>query len=197
MAKEEKNKTSIPFNAEQMEIINQMISQVKESSSRNGADAVSVYNTRDPKSIESVNVRQINGKFVIGFKNLQQNKFKNTPLWLTYKDDKIRGLTREPFITLILSENGKDKEELEMMLVDYVTTRDTFKAKCINVEVKEIVEDHGVLGSTGEYAVSVDDKGLPTSRPSVLAQTKREERVFTVELPGFESPVEFISDFLA
>ncbi len=84
-----------------------------------------------------------------------------------------------------------------MPLVDYMNEREYYKAKVLDVKLKVITEDHGFLGSTGEYATAVDEKGLPIQRPTILAQTQREERVFTVELPGFEKPFSFISDFLA
>lgn len=84
-----------------------------------------------------------------------------------------------------------------MMLVDYMNEREKYQAKCVEVKVKKVIEDHGILGSSGEYAVAVDDKGQPMQRQQILAQTEHEEREFLVELPGFSAPVSFIGDFLA
>lgn len=195
------NKTkTVPFTAEQMEIIQKMMSDVRESSRNSVPDAISMYNLRDPKAIETVNVKRIDGMFVLGFKNFQNDPYKKKPKYLKYKKDEVRGLLNEPFITLLLSD-GSQKEpiEKEMLLLDYVVQgkQDQFRAKVLDVRKKEVIEDHGFLGSSGEFAVAVDEKGIPEKRPTLLAQTKHEERVFVVELPGFDKPVEFIPDFLA
>ncbi len=189
--------SSVPFNSEQLEIVQRMIQEAKEDN-RQSVNSVSMYNQRDPKSIESVNVKRIDGKFVVGWVNQQKDSFKKKPQYLIYKNYQYRDipLLREPFITLILSSDGIKFEEKEMALVDYMTERDSLKCKVLDVQVKEIVEDFGVLGSNGEYAGAVDERGMPEARPTVLAQVKREERVFTVEVPGFEKPYEFIAEFL-
>lgn len=189
-------KIDVPFSAEQMTIIQKMLAEVRENTSSNRPDSVSMYNLRDPKSIETVNVRRIDGKFVIGFKDFQNDSFKKKPKYLNYKAVPERGLLREPFITLILSD-GKEEITKEILLVDYVDQREYYRAKVLNIKLKKIIEDHGVLGSSGEYARAIDDRGKFLERPSILAQTEREERVFLVELPDFKEPVEFISDFLA
>lgn len=190
----------VPFNKEQMDVIQQMLAEVREASNnRSSVDTISMYNMRDPKSIETVNVKRIDGKYVLGFKDFQKDSFKKIPKYLVYKADPTRGLFKEPFITLMLSEDGEEIEEREMMLVDYMSNREYYKARCLKVNEKEVIEDHGVLGSTGEYAVAVDDKGMPTSRPTILAQTKRTIRTFMVELPTETGKFdyEFIADFLA
>lgn len=201
MAKETKEisvpTSDVAFSKEQMEIIQSMLSEVRNNSTRGGVDPISMYNQRDPKSIESVNVRRIDGMFVLGFKNFQKDSFKKKPQYLIYKADPTRGLFKEPFITLLLSSDGVDFVEKEMMLVDYMNEREYYKAPVKEVKLKKIIEDHGVLGSSGEYAVAINDKGIPEARQTILAQTEREERTFIVELPGFEKPVEFIADFLA
>lgn len=200
MAKEETKeikKSEVPFNAEQMSIIQQMLAEARDSNRSSNISAISMYNQRDPKSIESVNVKRIDGKFVVGFKNWQKDSFKKKPQYLVYKAMPERGLYKEPYITLLLSEDGVTFDEKEMSLVDYHDEREYYKAKCLNVEVKKVIEDNGYLGSSGEYATAVDDRGMPMARPTILAQVEREERVFTVELPGFEKPQEFIGDYLA
>lgn len=195
----EKEAKKVPFTPEQMEIMQQMLAEARESGNqRKGSDAISIYNARDPKSIESVNVKRIEGKYVLGFKNFQSDSFKKKPQYLIYKADPTRGLYKEPYITLILQENeNEEKVEKEMMLVDYMNEREKYQAKCVEVKVKKVIEDHGILGSSGEYAVAVDDKGQPMQRQQILAQTEHEEREFLVELPGFSAPVSFIGDFLA
>lgn len=194
--KEKIVKSDVAFTSEQMSIIQKMLDEVK-SNSRSGAESISVYNARDPKSIETVNVRRIDGKFVVGLKNHNKDPFKKKPQYCIYKGIPERGLLNEPFVTLILSDDGKTFEEKEMSLIDYVSQRDKIKCDVVKIEVKEIIVDHGILGSTGEYAIAVDSKGLPEARPTILAQVKHEERVFHVTVPGFEQPYQFITDFLS
>ena len=189
-------KKATGFTPEQMEIIQGMLSEARSNNTKD-TSSISVYNSRDPKSIESVNVKRIEGKFVVGFKDLQNDSFKKIPKYLSYEAMPSRGLVKEPFITLILSDDGKEFEEKKMALVDYTDEREYYQAKCIEVKIKKIIEDHGILGSSGEYAGEVDAKGVPVTRQTVLAQTEREERVFVVELPSFAKPVEMISAFLA
>lgn len=194
MAEKEVKTNMVPFDEQQMQIIQQMIVEAKGSRSSE-VTSVSMYNQRDPKSIETVNVRRIDGHFVVGWKNVQKDSFKKKPLYLQYKPIHDKG-AKEPFITLILSDDGINLTEKEMPLVDYMTEQDRYKAKVLKVDIKKVIEDHGYLGSTGEYATAVDSRGLPESRPTILAQTEHEVRVFTVELPGFEKPWEFIAEFL-
>ena len=191
-------KKEVAFSPEQMEIIQKMLEQTR-TDSNTRPDAISMYNLRDPKKIETVNIKRIDGKFVMGFKDWQKDSFKKKKQWLQYKLDASRGSapSREPFITLFLQENEDDTiEEREMLLVDYITEgkRDQYRAKVLDIKLKEVIEDHGFLGGRGEYAGDIDDKGNPLPVQKILAQTKHEERVFFVELPGFSKPVEFSSD---
>ncbi len=173
-----------------------MLEETRKNTDVQRPDAISMYNLRDPKKIESVNIKRIDGKFVMGFKNFQKDAFKKTPQWLQYELDASRGgaPTREPFVTLFLQENEADEvTERKMMLVDYITEgkRDQYQAKVLDVKVEEIIESHGFLGGRGEYAGAIDEKGAPSVVPKILAETKREKRTFFVELPGFSKPVEF------
>lgn len=192
----------VVFTPEQMSVIQNMMEQARKQGDSRRPDAISMYNMRDITKIETVNVKRIDGKFVMAFKNWQKDKFKTKPVWLQYELDNSRGgpASREPFITLILQEDENSPVvEQKMLLVDYVTMgkRDQYQAKVVDIKMEEIIEDWGVLGQRGEYAGAIDDKGNLESVPKILAQTKREERVFFVELPGFSKPVSFISDFLA
>lgn len=186
----------VAFNAEQMEIIQAMIAEARGESRR--PDAISMYNTRDPKAIETVNVKRIYGKYVMGFKNQQTDSMKKTPKWLVYKADPTRGLFKEPYVTLILQENETSPiEEKEIMLVDYTNDREFFKADVASVDVKKEIKNYGYLGSNGEFAGEVDEKGNPIVPTKVLAEVETEHRVFMVNLPGFSKLVSFIPDFLA
>ncbi len=184
-----------PLSPDQMEMVNEMIANAMKVGKESGG-AVSVYNIRDPKSIKTVKVKRIMGKFVIGFKNLQDDPFKTNALYIAYKPDMIRKLDRQPWITLILSD-GKNEEEKELLLSDYYHNRDFYEADVLDIEVTDIVESHGVLGSRGMYAGTVDENGNVMSAPKIKAETKRQEKVFIVKLPGFDKPVRFISDYLA
>jgi hypothetical protein len=193
-----KKTAGVAFSAEQMEVIQSLIVEARNDSSNRRSDAISMYNMRDPKAIESVNVKRYNGMFVIGFKNHQSDPMKKAPKWLQYKADPTRGLFKEPYITLILQADGKTEiEEKEIMLIDYMNDREFFQAKCLEVKVKKDIKQYGYLGQSPDYAPEVDDKGVPVVRSKVLAEVETEIRVFMVELPGFDAPVEFIADVLA
>ncbi len=194
---EPKQKKKVAFDADQMEIIQSMIAEARGESNRR-PDAISMYNTRDPKSIETVNVKRLYGKYVMGFKNQQLDPMKKTPKWLVYKADPTRGLFKEPFITLLLQEDENSKiEEKEVLLVDYMNDREKYKAPVSKIDLKVDVKQYGYLGSNAEYAGEVDDKGNPVARTKVLAEVQSEIRVFWAELEGFSTPQPFISDFLA
>lgn len=188
-----------PFDADQMEVIQALIAQARGETENVRPDAISMYNTRDPKAISTVNVKRIYGKYVMGFKNLQTDPMKKTAKWLTYKPDPTRvGALREPYVTLILQQDEKSKiEEKEVLLLDYMNDREFYKAKVTGIDMKPVIKDYGFLGSNGEYAGEVDDKGVPVARMKVLAEVRSEERVFWAELEGFSTPQPFISDFLA
>lgn len=189
----------VTITPEVLAIMENMIeSRVRSSAKTDGDKAFSVYGARDPKTIESVNVKRILGKFVIGFKDLQDDEFKKVPKYLRYQMDPIRKLANQPYITLLLSNNGKDIEEKEILLSDYYNERDYFKVPVIDVKVKKIISQNGLLGrGGGDLAREIDDKGRMVSRNGIKAEVAFETRVFVVELPGFDEPVEFIEDFLS
>lgn len=189
---------AVTFSAEQLAAVNALIEKAVRSSRQDddsGNKAISVYGMRDPKTIETVNVRRFDGKFVIGFKNHQKDSFKKEPQYIVYKPDPIRKLNREPYITLILSD-GKETEEREVLLIDYYEQRrDSYQAKVVDIKVEKIIDDHGRLGTTPGMAKEVDASGKPIIRNTIKAESMREKRTFLVELPGFDKPVEFLDDF--
>lgn len=190
-------KNVAPFNADQMEIIQAMIQEARGENNRR-PDAISMYNLRDPKAIESVRVKRMYGKFVMGFKNLQTDPLKKTPKYLVYKADATRGLFKEPFVTLLLQQDEKSPvEEKEVLLLDYMTEREFLQVPVVKIDLDKKIKSYGYLGSNGEYAGEVDEHDKPVARMKVLAEVQTEERVFFLELPGFSQPVSFISDFLA
>lgn len=187
----EKEKKEITFSPEQLDVVRQMIAEGVKAGTQRGQDPTSMYNLRDPLSIETVNVRQSkqDGKFVIGYKDMQQNPFdkaQGIKVFTTY--EKVAGKD-EPFLTLLVSSDGVDVEERKIRLDDFMNNYPRFKnVPCLKVEVKEIIDDHGILGASGEYAVGQDDQGKPLARAQIMAQTKRQERTFLIQLPGFKEP---------
>lgn len=208
MADEEikKEKKSVTFSAEQIELIDQMFeARLKDSKVRpDTPNGISVYNIRDPKKIESVIVSRFDAKWVLGFKNLQNDPYKKTPKYIRYGVEPIRKLANEPYVTLLLSDDGKNITEKEVLLVDYMEYRDRKNIPVVECKVKEIIHDHGVLGGSSQFAVAVNDKGNPEARPTILAQSKSEERRFVLNLQKFDAQGnedgefqhEFITDFL-
>lgn len=191
---------NVTFTDEQLQVINAMMQKVvTETRTSNPNAPISMYNLRDPKKIETVNVKRFLGKFVMGFKNLQMDPFKKTPKYYRFGVDPIRKLANEPYVTLLLSDDGKvPYEEREVLLIDYMNERETFVAKVLEVKLKENIHDHGILGRiSGDMGLAVDAKGNPESRPTIAQQSKTIERTFVVQLPGFDVTSEFISDFLA
>lgn len=195
MAKEQEEKEA-KFTPEQLAIVNDMIAKSVRSSSIEKDSAVSVYGQRDPKSIETVNVKRMLGKFVLGFKDVQNDPLKKVPKYIKYQFDPIRKLNDQPYITLILSSDGKDIEEKEVIISDYYNQRDSFQAKVVDIKIEKTVQDHGYLGSSS-VAREIDGKGNILNRVKVKAESVKEVRTFYVELPGFSEPVKFIEDFLA
>jgi len=187
----------VKFTPDQLSAINDMIASAVRSSAQTGNGTVSVYGQRDPKTIERVNVKRIFGKFVIGFKNVQNDPMRKDPKYLSYEFDPIRKLDQQPYITLLLSNDGEEIEEKKILLTDYYRDRDKFEAKVVDMKIKKTIKDNGVLGSRGSFASEVDDKGNPIARTKVKAEYVEEKRTFFAELPGFSEPVEFIEDFLA
>ena len=190
-------KEPVGFTPEQLSEVNRLIAESVRSSARETGEAQSVYGQRDPKNIESVNVRRIFGKFVVGYKNLQTDPMrKDVPKYLRYGNDPYRKLDNVPFITLILSD-GTNEEEKEVMLTDYYRDRDSYQAKVVDTVTKKDIQNHGLLGRTGNMAREVDDKGHLVIRSAVKAESVKVITRYMVELPGFDKPVEFNQDFLA
>lgn len=189
----ESSKQQVTFSPEQMEVINKLIASSKVSTN----ESVSVYNVRDKKKIETVNVSRFDGKFVIGFKDFNVDEYNPTPKYYVEKLDVKRKIADQPFVTLFLSD-GKETTEKEVSLIDYLNHRIKFQAKVVHIDSKEIINDHGLLGrNSADMANMVDDSGRPIVSPTIRAESKQLARKFYVELPGFEKPVEFIEDFLA
>lgn len=198
MAEEkEKEKVEARFTPEQLAIVNDLIAKTVRSSAIEKDGGVSVYGQRDPKSIETVNVKRIFGKFVIGFKDVQSDPLKKVPKYIKYQFDPIRKLNDQPYITLMLTENGKDIEEKEVIISEYYNGRESYQAKVVDIKVEQKIEDHGYLGNSNSMAREIDGKGNILARTKVKAESVKETRRFFVELPGFSKPVEFLEDFLA
>ncbi len=191
--KNESNEENVAFTTDQLAVIEKMLASRMSQSKKNDNDAVSVYNVRDPQKVETVNVQRIFGKFVIGFKNMQDDPLNPRPKYIVQEFDPIRRLHDQGYITLILSD-GKETEEKKMLVSDYTNNRVKYVADVIRTEKETIIEDHGVLGSSNQYAIAVDEKGNPTVRQSIKAETKRVETTYYVELPGFDEPVKIIDN---
>lgn len=182
----------VTFTPEQMEVIQKLI----QSNKGNVNEPLSVYNKRDKTKIETVNVSRFDGKYVIGFKNLQNDPYDKTPRYFQEKLDIKRKLPDQPFVTLILSD-GKETEEKEVSLIDYMNYRKKIPMKVVHIEKKEIIEDKGILGRNAEMGQAIDEYGNPERGTAVKAEFKRVEMVFYVDIPGFSKPVEMIDAFLA
>lgn len=215
----DENKTTEPavnFSPEQIKAIDALFEKrlkaINRSTSQSADEqrpaGISMYNLRDPKKIEAVRVSRFDGKWVIGWKDLQNDPYKKTPKYLDYGvamyDD--RKFTNEPFITLLLSDDGEKIEEKRVLLLDYMQNRE--KDQPINqipvkdIRVVTIIEDHGILGSSAGFAGAVDvdprtGRNVNVDRTAILQQSKREERYFTIAIPGFKKEIEINSEFLA
>ena len=196
------NAPAVTFTNEQIALINTMMAEreksLRDSMARPDSpnSPISLYNIRDPKEIKTVQVSRFDSKWVIGFKDLQNDPYKKFPKYLRYGIEPIRKLNNEPYVTLLLSSDGKSVVEKEVLLLDYMQNRDKVNVDVIKVRVQEKINDHGILGGGGNFAVSIDEKGKPESRPTILAQSKSEERFFTVQLDGFSETTELSTDFL-
>lgn len=199
-------KKAVTFSPEQIDLIDQMFEARIKSSKGTASpnNAISMYNIRDPKRIDTVKVNRFDAKWVLGFKNLQKDPYKKAPNYLRYGVEPTRKLQNEPYVTLLLSSDGKDIEEKEVLLVDYMAYKDGKNIPVIKCNVKEVINNHGILGQSGQFAVAVNEKGNPESRPTIAAESKSEIRTFEVKLPIFdesgnedgEFEYEFSTDFL-
>lgn len=191
-----KQENTVPFTAEQMAIVEKMIQQSKVRG--NTDSSISVYGMRDPKKIETVKVSQFDGMFVIGFKDLQNNPLKKTPKYSETKMDIIRKLPNEPFITLLLSNDGEKVVEKEVPLVDFMNYRERIVCPVIKLDKEEVIKDHGILGrQNDQFGAEIDENNRPVQSAGIKAEYKTNLMKYYVELPGFNKPVEFIEDFLA
>ena len=104
-------KAPVTFTEEQLALVQKMISDASSNAQANSNNPISPYNVRDIKKIETVNVRRFEGMYVLGFKNLQKDPFKKAPLYVEYGVDIARKLQNEPYVTLLLSNDGKEMVE--------------------------------------------------------------------------------------
>lgn len=198
-AAEEIKASTVTFSQEQLEIVQKMI-EASKGGGGNARTTISRYtDVRDPKKIQNVKVSRFDGKYVLGFKDLNKDPYRKEPKYSENKFDIHRKLDNQPFITLLLSEDGKEVEEKEVSLIDYMNNRTQVECKVKEIESKEIIEDKGVLGrqGSGGYATAIDANGNIEKPIAIKAEVKRVERVYHVEIPEFNKPVEFIEAFLA
>src|ERR1035437_6104589 len=136
---------AVTFSPEQMALIEKIILS-KESKTVNGREAISRFsNTRDPKEIVTCPIYRFDGKFVIGFKDYNQDPYRKEPRYYDLKLDVNRRLADQPFVTLLLSTDGKNIEEKEVPCVDYTRKRMKVMIEKPNFKIvsKERIEDHG------------------------------------------------------
>ena len=192
--------STVSFTPEQLDLVQKMIEASKSSDNTRGV--ISRYtDVRDSKSVDNVNVSRFDGKFVIGFKDLNTDPYKKAARYSESKFDIKRKLNDQPFVTLLLSTGDDAKtEEKEVSLVEYMDNREKVECKVSSIKESVIIDDKGLLGrqsAGGISAGSVDDDGNFLKPVSVRAEVKRIERVIMVEVPGFKKPVKFIEAFLA
>jgi len=193
-----KKKQAVVFTAEQMQAIDEMFKNFQKDSktSRSPNSAISMYDLRDPKKISTVKVSRFDGHWVLGFKDLQADPYKKTKQYCRIGIDPIRKLYNEPFVTLLLTDDGEKVEEKEVLLLTYMENRDTVSLDVLDVKEVPHIHDHGILGNTGAFAVAIDQKGNPESRPTIKAESKSIDREFKVHPEGFKEAVWYITDFL-
>ena len=194
--------STVAFSPEQMELVQQLISASKEPTNERGQSAISRFtDVRDPKEIMTCPVYRFDGKFVIGFKDLNQDPYRKAPKYSEAKLDINRGLKDQPFVTLLLSNDGVNIQEKEVPLIDYVNNRMKVEIPKGDFEIKsrDVIRDYGIIGrgGGGAFAQDVAGSGQPITPMKVKAETKETERTFIVKLPGFEKPVTYIEAFLA
>ena len=119
-AAEEIKASTVTFSQEQLEIVQKMI-EASKGGAGNARTTISRYtDVRDPKKIQNVKVSRFDGKYVLGFKDLNKDPYRKEPKYSENKFDIHRKLDNQPFITLLLSEDGKEVEEKEVSLIDYM-----------------------------------------------------------------------------
>jgi hypothetical protein len=196
------NTENVVFSPEQMEVVQALIAQSRDVSTKKEREAISRFtNTRNKKEIMSVPIYQFDGKFVIGFKDLNKNPYRKTAKYCELKLDIHRKLADQPFVTLLLSSDGEDIEEKEVSLIDYMGNREKVIIEKPNFEIttEEVIEDHGIVGKGGggTFAAEIDGSGRTVTPMLVKAETKLERRTYKINLPGFKKPVKLIEEFLA
>ena len=180
-------KAPVTFTEEQLALVQKMISDASSNAQASSNNPISPYNVRDIKKIETVNVRRFEGMYVLGFKNLQKDPFKKAPLYVEYGVDIARKLSNEPYVTLLLSNDGNDIVEKKVLLIDYMNNRDTYIAKVLSITEDVKINDHGVLGRVGsDMGTSIGTDGKVERGPAVSMQTKSIIRTFNVELENLD-----------
>lgn len=197
-----KTASNVGFTPEQMELVQQLISQSKNNEQSRTDEAVSRFtDMRDPKEIMTCPIYRFDGQFVIGFKDLNKDPYRKTPKYSENKLDIHRKLADQPFVTLLLSSDGETVTEKEVALIDYVNNRMKVEIPKGDFEIKsrDVIADHGVLGRAGgtSFAADFNDSGKIAAPMRLKAETKTTERTFIVNLPGFSKPVTLIEAFLA
>lgn len=186
----------VSFTPEQLAIVQQLIAESKATSKKD--NRISVYGARDPREITHVKVSMFDGKFVIGFKDFQTNPYAKEKKLYQEKPLAERGLPKQPFVTLILSDQEGEVSEQEVALIDYMNYRSQIEFPIEKMEKREIIKDHGILGKVGaNVAAGIDAEGKALSKLSLKAESKQLEMVFYVKLPGFDKPVQLTEDTLA
>ena len=198
-----KTKNDVTFTPEQMEKIQELIMGSKnEKDVNSGRQAISRFsNTRDPKEIVTCPIYRFDGKFVIGFKDYNKDPYRKQPRFYDLKLDLNRKLADQPFVTLLLSNDGKEIEEKEVPVVDYTRQRMKVGIEKPNFKIveKQRLEDHGIIapGGGGTFAQEMTSTGQFVQPTLVKSESKHIDRTFIINLPGFDKPVEMIEEFLA
>lgn len=191
------NKSTQTITPEMMDAIKSILAQEK-ANDKNRDNSFSVLtDVRDPKKIEQVRIKRLDGKFVVGFKDYNTDPFRKTPRYTINKMHLERKLPNEPFITLILSTDGETFEEKELPHVDYMNYREDFPVDVIEVKKHQIIENKGLITQNPSMAYEVDNKGQMINSGMIRQEVVREEISFIIQLPGFANPIEIKSDFLA
>ena len=197
-----KKATNVTFSPEQMEVIQSLISAAKSPTNERGQSAISRFtNVRDPKEIMTCPIYRFDGKFVIGFKDLNNDPYRKQAKYYENKIDLNRKLADQPFVTLLLSNDGVDIEEKSVPVIDYVNNRLKVEIPKTDFTIsdKEDIKDHGIIGrgGGGQFAEDFTDSGRTVTPTHIKMETKGIIRKFIIKLPGFENPVEMPEEFLA